>query len=152
MRPPGSPPREDSARLDSDDERGDIGENFCQPPLLLPLAREVDEPLSAVELDRSNPRLVLEFELPLRDSSRPLPIELRFDELPIDALPFDDRPLAELPLKDRPAVVPRAEKKCWFCDTFRVVEPAAARPLADNPSRLGLGSLPLLKFVCCSSE
>jgi hypothetical protein len=44
------------------------------------------------------------------------------------------------------AVLPRAEKKCWFCDTFRVVEGAAGRPLAEKLSRLGVtGSLPVVK-------
>jgi hypothetical protein len=47
-------------------------------------------------------------------------------------------------------VAPRLEKKCWFCDTLRVVEAAAARPLAEKLSRLlGLtGNLPVLKLAC----
>jgi hypothetical protein len=50
--------------------------------------------------------------------------------------------------RDAPAALlpPRAEKKCWFCDTFRVVDAAAARPLAEKLSRLGLTpNLPVLK-------
>lgn len=82
---------------DSAEERGDIGENFCQPPpLLLPPSR------AAVEL----PGLAAEpaFELP-RDSA--LLSELWFARwnplfeplFPID-LPFDA------------VVAPRVEKKC----------------------------------------
>jgi hypothetical protein len=56
------------------------------------------------------------------------------------------RPLLADLLFDADAVVPRVEKKCWFCDTFRVVEAAAALPLAEKLSRLGLtGSLPVVK-------
>jgi hypothetical protein len=41
-----------------------------------------------------------------------------------------------------------AEKKCWFCDTFRVVEAAAGRPLAEKLSRLGVtGNLPVEKLA-----
>jgi hypothetical protein len=44
VRPLDSPGLDDS-RIDSEDEREGIGENFCQPPLLLPLSRAlVDAP------------------------------------------------------------------------------------------------------------
>jgi hypothetical protein len=44
------------------------------------------------------------------------------------------------------AVVPRAEKKRWFCDRFLVVDGAAGRPLAEKLSRVGVtGSLPVEK-------
>jgi hypothetical protein len=44
------------------------------------------------------------------------------------------------------AVLPRGEKKCWFCATFRVVEAAAGRPLAEKLSRVGgIGTLPVEK-------
>jgi len=43
-------------------------------------------------------------------------------------------------------VVPRVEKKCWFCDAFRVVDATAGRPLAEKLSRLGVaGTLPVVK-------
>jgi hypothetical protein len=53
-------------------------------------------------------------------------------------------PLFDLPLPIA-LVLLCAEKKCWFCDTPRVVDGAAARPLAEKLARLGLtGSLPVL--------
>ncbi len=131
---------------DSEEERAVIGENFCQPPLLLISRAEVElpelpgrgadpefklprasEPLSEFALECWNPPLELAFELafPDRATSRLFSIHLPFDA--------DD-------------VALRAEKKCWFCDTFRVVDAAAARPLAEKLSRLGLtGNLPVLK-------
>jgi hypothetical protein len=87
---------------DSEDEREGIGENFCQPPLLLPLPRAVVELAELPGLD-ADP----EFEL-ARVSDlwperwNPL-FELVFPGLatfPVD-LPFDAA-----------AVLPRAEKKC----------------------------------------
>ena len=65
-------------------------------------------------------------------------------------MPFDicDCPRPCPRSNDRGAVpeVPRAEKKCWFCDTLRMVEGAAARPLAEKLSRLGvIGTLPAVK-------
>ena len=81
------------------------------------------------------------FELPpefLVKFSFVLFLKLLFQPL---AEPFpNDRPLVPL------AAVPRAEKKCSFCATFRVVDGAAGRPLAEKLSRLGvIGSLPVEK-------
>jgi hypothetical protein len=73
---------------DSEDERA-IGENFCQPPLLAP-ARALAE-------------------LPLLPASRPLAVDLSFDDLPFDA--FDALLLNDLPLA-APAAAARVEKKC----------------------------------------
>lgn len=52
------------------------------------------------------------------------------------------------PLPLEAELAPRVEKKCWFCETFRVVEAAAERPLAEKLSRLGLtGNLPVEKLA-----
>jgi len=73
--------------------------------------------------DRWNPLFELAF--PNLDPSRPLSADLTLDPA---------------------AVVPRVEKKCWFCATFRVVEAAPGRPLAEKLSRPGVaGTLPVLK-------
>jgi hypothetical protein len=115
-----------------------MDENFCQPPLLPRAPLElpgrdsvprfellrVSEPLSLDWLERWNP-----------------PLELPFPTRPVSRAKVD---LAFEP----PAVAPRFEKKCWFCDTLRVVEAAAARPLAEKLSRLGVtGNLPVLKLA-----
>jgi hypothetical protein len=139
VRPADSPALPDP---DSEDEREGIGENLCQPPpLLFPLSRADVEPpelprvsgrdeelfCGPVERDpaavfcpdwpkRWDPlferlfELMFELLLPGRETSRLFPADLLFDAA---------------------AVVPWAEKKCWFCDTFRVVEAAAGRPLAE---------------------
>lgn len=89
------------------------------------------------------PVLDLIFELPLpgRATSRPFPVNL-----PAGRLLFE---ICDCPRpNDRDAFpeVPRAEKKCWFCDTCRMVEAAAGRPLAEKLSRLGvMGTLPFVK-------
>ena len=86
-----SPVLPDSVLPDSADERGAIGENFCQPPLLLPLSRALVEPLGLdaefeFELPRvseplSGPLLFLAFVLvfPGRAISRRLPVNLLSD-------------------------------------------------------------------------
>ena len=51
--------RPDSARLDSPEERGAIGENFCHPPLLAPPPSRPEEPIEFPLLDSA-----LMFELP----------------------------------------------------------------------------------------
>jgi hypothetical protein len=86
---------------------------------------------------------LFELVLPGLGASRTFPVDL-----PSGRLPFATcgRPNAN----ERDAVAPlplaRAEKKCWFCDTFRVVEAAAGRPLAEKLSRVGVtGSLPVEK-------
>jgi hypothetical protein len=81
---------------------------------------------------------------PLAPPSRAPPTDRSLDDLSFDD-PFpDDRPFAA------PVAPLLAEKKCWFCDTLRVVEAAAGRPLADMLSRLGLtDSLPVLKRAFC---
>lgn len=103
MRPADVRPADPPGPADSEDERGAIGENFCQPPpLLLPLSRAAVEPPELPGLG-ADP----EFELPCvselwLERWNPL-FELVFPGLatfPVD-LPFD--PVA---------VVPRAEKKC----------------------------------------
>lgn len=79
----------------------------------------------------------------------PAPLfEVLFD--PLFNPPLPDRPTSRPFPNDRPfdplAGLPRDEKKCWFCDTFRVVEAAAGRPLAEKLSRLGvMGNLPPVK-------
>jgi len=118
-RPAGSP------RVDSDDEREGIDENFCQPPLLLPLSRAGAAPpelpglgaepqfelprVSEFWPERWNPLFELVF--PGRAVSRPLPVDP-----PTCRLPFEicDCPRPSPPFDDRGAVavVPRAEKKC----------------------------------------
>ncbi len=110
--PPIDPrPADSPDRPDSEDDRGGIDENFCQPPLLpsrpgdeppalpdldadsaleLPRASKLrSELLSEVWLERWNPLFELLF--PGRETSRPLPIDLPFAAV---------------------LVFPRAEKKC----------------------------------------
>jgi hypothetical protein len=110
VRPPGPP-----GLADSEDERGGIGENFCQPPpLLLPRSRAAVEPLELIRASGRAGELfsrpverdpatgfcpdcpkrrkpLFELVLPGRATSRPFPIDLPFDPA---------------------ALVPRAEKKC----------------------------------------
>jgi hypothetical protein len=149
VRPPASPARPDSALADSEGERGAIGENRCQPPLLPPSRAPADPPL----LVASRP-LAIDLSLDKRSlDKRSLDersfADLSFDDLSFDDLSFDERLLNDL-LVAAPAAAPRVEKKCWFCDTPRVVEAAAGRPLADMLSRLGLTeSLPVLKRAFC---
>ncbi|MGA9506795.1 MAG: hypothetical protein WBV31_20315 [Terriglobales bacterium] len=129
-----------------------MGENFCQPPLL-PLSRADVEPelpglgtepqfelprasaaLSEFELaefwrpelwfERSKPLFELPF--PGRTAWRLLPLKL-----PVCCRVFETPDCPRSIVREAVAAVPRAEKKCWFCDTFRVVEAAAARPLAE---------------------
>jgi len=95
-----------------------------EPPALPERAIEL-ELLRASEL-RSAPRSApwLECWSPLFEPARPLSADLLLDAV----------------------VVLWVEKKCWFCDTLRVVDAAAGRPLAEKLSRLGLtGSLPVEK-------
>lgn len=128
-RPPDAP-----LRPASEDERGAIGVNFCQPPLLPLLPREAIAPpalpgrFTAPELRPSNPR-------------SPPAFDRRFEPPPSRPL-LNDRPFDPVPVV--PRLVPRAEKKCWFCDTPRLVDAAAERPLAEKLSRPGVtGSLPV---------
>jgi len=106
-RPPDPPVLPDSALPDSDD-RGDIGENFCQPPLLPPSRPELDP----AGLD-ADPELKLRASVLL---SEPLSeLAERAAEFAPD--PANDRcdPLFMLPLAARPApIAPElwAEKKC----------------------------------------
>jgi hypothetical protein len=90
------------------------------PAFVLPRASELlSELFSEFWLNCRNPPFELAFEparepafdppLPGRAASRPLP--------------------ADLPASD--AELLRPEKKCWFSETFRVVDGAAARPLAE---------------------
>jgi hypothetical protein len=92
----------DSPRPGSEDERGVIGENFCQPPLLLPPPREPAE----------LPLLAVSWLLPIERSFA----DLSLDDLSPDDLSFDDRVFADPLFNDLPfdavAVAPRAEKKC----------------------------------------
>jgi hypothetical protein len=103
LRPADSPALPDP---DSEDERGAIGENFCQPPLLPPLSRAVVELPELPALD-AEPA----FELP-RVSEPWLErwyglFELAEPPFPGLAVSFPvDRPF------DAAAVLPRAEKKC----------------------------------------
>jgi hypothetical protein len=141
-----------SLDLDPEAERWGIGENLCQPPALpFLLSRAGIDPAELPPLG-AEPKFELprvcefwlkrwELVFPGRATSRPFPVNP-----PACRLPFD---ICDCPLpNERDAVpeVPRAEKKCWFCDTFRMVEGAAARPLAEKLSRLGvIGSLPVEK-------
>ena len=94
-------------------------------------------------LKRWNPPFepVRELVFPGRGASRTFPVGLPTCRPPFeicDSTRPDDR--------GPPAVVPRAEKKRWFCDTFRIVEAAAGRPLAEKLSRPGVtGNLPVEK-------
>lgn len=65
VRPADSPALPDSDLPDSEDDRGVIVENFCQPPLL-PFARPAIDPLELPDLD-ADPR----FELPLASDDLP---------------------------------------------------------------------------------
>jgi hypothetical protein len=96
--------------------------------LLLPLPREAIAPpelpedrFAAPEFRPSNPRSPPEFE-----RSDPA-FDRKFEPPPSRPL-LNDRPFdAEV----EPRFAPCAEKKCWFCDTPRVVDAAAERPLAE---------------------
>jgi hypothetical protein len=149
-----------SPRDDPEDERWGIGENFCQPPPLpLLVARADIEPpelpglgvepqfellrVSEFRLKRRDPLFELVF--PGRATSRPFPVKPPGCRLPFEICDCP-RPCPLSNDRDVAAVAPRAEKKCWFCDTFRTVEGAAGRPLAEKLSRLGvIGSLPVVK-------
>lgn len=119
-----------------------MDENFCQPPLL---------PREAFEL----PGRASEPKFELLCASEPLtePLSLVWPECwnPPLELPFPTLPVSRAKVDlafEPPAAAPRLEKKCWFCDTLRVVEAAAARPLAEKLSRLGVtGNLPVLKLA-----
>lgn len=116
-------PDDSPALLDSEeeDERGAIGENFCQPPLL-PLSRVVVDPPElpglaaepAFELPRDSKlrsELWLECWSPLFELTFELALECTFAPVFPGLAPPPSRPVsADLPL-DAP-VVPRAEKKC----------------------------------------
>lgn len=146
-----------------------MGENLCQPPLLLPLSRAGVEPVALpgrgadpqFELPCGSERgtglltgpddrgtlllLLLRGPATLFDPSSPkrrnplfepeiAPLfELTWFE-PIFDPPFPGRETSrlfpvDLPIDD--AVALRAEKKCWFSETLRVVDAAAGRPLAE---------------------
>jgi len=64
-RPADSPDLPDSDLPDSEDDRGGIGENFCQPPLLLFSRPDVEPELPGLDADP-------EFELPR--ASEPLSV------------------------------------------------------------------------------
>ena len=50
-------------------------------------------------------------------------------------------------------LLPCAEKKCWFCETLRVVDAAAGRPLAEKLSRPGAtGNRPEVKRAFWNCE
>jgi hypothetical protein len=111
VRPADSPGLPDS-RIDSEDERGGIGENFCQPPL----SRAGVEPPELPDLG-ADP----EFELPRVSEFLPGFWPKRWDPLlesalkPAFELPFPGRETSRLFPADLPFVspaVPRAEKKC----------------------------------------
>jgi len=126
VRPGAVRPADPLGLADSEDERGGIGENFCQPPPLLPpLSRTDVEPpelpglgadpefelprVSAFWPKRWDPLLEPVFELPLPGlaTSRPFPVDrpsCRFTFETCDCPRSDER--------DAAAVVPRAEKKC----------------------------------------
>ncbi len=96
-------PADSPALPDSADERGAIGENLCQPPLLPLLSRAGVEPPELPDLV-TDP--AFEPVFPGRATSRVLPV------LPSCRLAFEtcDGPRAdELAAV---AVLPRAEKKC----------------------------------------
>ena len=96
----------------------------------MPVEREPKPLFCPDSLERRNPPLNPPFA-PLFEPLRALPFELPF--------PVNDRDVAVF-------VFPRAEKKCWFCGAFRIVDGAAGRPLAEKLSRLGFtGNLPLEK-------
>src|SRR5882724_1462715 len=110
-------------------------------------------------LKRRNPLFELTFELlferlfvPLLNPRFELLFELKF-VLPLAGLPSSRcaPEICDCPCSNErdPAVVfvfPRAEKKCWFCGVFRIVDGAAWRPLAEKLSRPGLnGTLPVVK-------
>jgi hypothetical protein len=131
-----------------------MGENFCQPPLLPSRPEFEFAVLDAPSLElRASELLAM-----LRSSDWPvwpkrcdpfvavLFSDDRFcDDLFSDALFSEDRFAA--------VVVPWVEKKCWFWATFRVVDAAAARPLAEKLSRPGLtGGLPVLNRAFWNCE
>ena len=102
MRPIDVRPLDSTDLLDSEAERAGIGENFCQPPLLLPPSRAVVDPLG----------LAAEFELPRASALWPK----RWDPLldPMFELPFPGLETSRLFPVDLPFIplAPRAEKKC----------------------------------------
>jgi hypothetical protein len=121
---------------------GRVGELF-----LGPVERDCAMVFCPDWLKRRNPlfelALDLKFELALPGlaTSRPFPVNR-----PAGRLLFDICDCPRPNDRDAAPEVPRAEKKCWFCDTCRMVEAAAGRPLAEKLSRLGvMGTLPFVK-------
>jgi hypothetical protein len=102
--------------------------NFCQPPLLAPPALAADPALllpraSEFWLKRWKPLLELVFEPEVELVLAPAVVPLASRPLPAD--------LVGVAVLRNDTVLLRPEKKCWFSDTFRVVDAAAARPLAE---------------------
>jgi hypothetical protein len=113
-----SPPLPDIDEEDEEDERGVIGENFCHPPLLLPPWRTLEFPRDVEPCaGRSKPRVEPAAPPGLPDCCPPITLAV-------------SRPFATARF-ELAAALPRDEKNCWFRAAFRVVDAAAARPLAE---------------------